>query len=259
VRACYLLAVVLLAGCPQQDAAELADDGVDDPAPDVECGVDADCAPAAASCCECPTFALSVATGWADACADVVDTCADPSFAEACPLTEAVCADGACALRCQAVVCETACDTGFARDEGGCLLCECAGGSPPASECVDDGDCVRTRADCCGCEQGGADTAVPADQQTDFEAGLDCDPSPVCPGVDVCEPGAEPRCVAGSCALAAAPDPGLTPDAGPDDSPGDTVYCGGPYGACPAGHVCVLNDPSASDAADMGVGACQPA
>ena len=157
----------------------------------------------------------------------------------------ALCGDGTCALACPTIDCTVPCDDGFAVDAEGCLVCACAP-APPAPECMFDTDCVQVPADCCGCAQGGADTAVPAAAEEEHRDGLACPPAPVCPGVDVCEPGATVTCAAGRCALGDGGAPMGVPDGA----------CGTPdLPACPAGQVCVLN---ADDEATLaGVGVCQ--
>ena len=243
------------AGCPTNSAAELADNDDDDSLGANECELAVDCAPAGASCCECPTFALPVSSGWDQSCTDV--SCTDPDYGASCPRTRATCEAGQCALRCTPVECTEVCDA-FGADEFGCLTCDCGPEPPPTDiTCELDADCVRAPADCCGCENGGADTAVAVADREAFEADLDCDPSPMCPGLNTCDPELVPRCLGGACALAAAPDSGLVPDAGPDDSPTDPEYCGGGYGPCPPERVCVLNDPDADEASSMGVGVCK--
>jgi hypothetical protein len=245
----------LAAGCPT-NSAEFADSDDDDSLGANECEIAADCVPAAASCCECPSYALPVTSDWDQSCADV--DCVDPDYGAACPRTEAACEAGWCALRCEPVECDLPCVGAFDVDSFGCLACSCGDGPPPTDVmCEVDAECVRAAADCCGCENGGADTAVPTAELAAFEAELDCDPSPVCPGVNTCDPELVPRCLGGACALAAPPGPGLTPDAGPDDSPADPAYCGGSYGPCPPDQVCVLNDPDADEASSMGVGVCR--
>jgi hypothetical protein len=107
---------------------------------------------------------------------------------------------------------------------------------------------VRAQADCCGCERGGSDTAVPASQLPGHLAGLMCTGDEACPGVSTCTAGATPRCQVGRCVLAApTTDPGAPAGA-----------CGRPeLPPCPPGEVCVINE---SDAAgDLGVGVCRPA
>jgi hypothetical protein len=252
------VALLTLAAACQQ--ASEADSGGDDdalPDPSDSCTRDEDCLPAGASCCDCPTFALHVDSGWADACEDVA---CEPSMA--CPEVEAVCDQGVCALRCQVVECSQVCEGGFRGDELGCLTCEC-NDAPAAPDCAIDADCVRVPADCCGCARGGEDTAVPADEAPNYGEALECEDDPACPGVDVCEAGLVPACLAGTCELVAAgvgePPPGM--DAGTDDpGPTDGAECGTPdRPPCPEGQVCVLNDPEADDATDHRVGVCRPA
>lgn len=221
---------------------------------DAVCLVDGDCVAAASTCCECPTFAVAAGAGYHDACEEV-----ECEPAQGCPALEAACEVGQCALRCAPVVTETLCDVGFSRDAAGCLVDECAlpPSAPPA--CERDADCVQVAADCCGCERGGEDTAVAADQVAAHEAALDCPDEPACPGVNVCSPGAAPRCLRGQCVLAdeGETDEGPGPDggAGPDHAD----LCGtDDFGACPAGEVCVLNAADAPEAASLDVGACRP-
>ncbi|RMH43060.1 MAG: hypothetical protein D6689_06215 [Deltaproteobacteria bacterium] len=245
------LALAAAAACAGR-AAESAPDGPDDAVPGAaECGSDADCEPAGPDCCTCPTFALPVAEGWGAACAGVVGECADPRTPAACGV-EARCEAGSCALACAPVVCEIDCGAGYARTDAGCLTCACAAGEPPAADCATDADCVRVPADCCGCARGGADTAVPAADADAHRAGLGCDGTEPCPEVDVCEPGASARCDSGHCALVA----GAT-DGGADAGAGVPRRCGGGFGSCPPPAVCVLNDPSDSEASERGVGTCR--
>jgi hypothetical protein len=155
---------------------------------------------------------------------------------------------------CSQVVTERQCERGFASDTFGCLLDQCAaledGPGTRDGECQEDLDCTQVPADCCGCQRGGADTAVHVDDAADHLAHLGCSPDPACPGVDVCEPDAVPMCVAGQCHL-------VTSGADGGSGPGATL-CGSPEtGACPAGTVCVLNHPEASEATQLGVGSCQ--
>jgi hypothetical protein len=147
---------------------------------------------------------------------------------------------GGCVLACAPKVCSNSCPDGFALDPSGCLTCTCALLATPT--CTIDSDCVRTRADCCGCLRGGADTAVPSADQSAYDASLMCPAQPVCPQVDSCDPTMFPRCIAGGCVLTTATPAGA---------------CGRPdLPACPPGSVCTIN---ASDAATMqGVGVCLP-
>jgi hypothetical protein len=110
-------------------------------------------------------------------------------------------------------------------------------------ECDGDADCVRVRDDCCGCENGGADTAVAAGDAAAHDAALMCPASPACPGGNSCAPDLAARCVQGMCSLVAGPLP--------------AGACGrADLMACPEGQFCYVN---ASDQATMhGVGVCQP-
>lgn len=256
----FALAVATLGaapGCPRAES-ELAGTDEDDgagAAPSQDCQVDADCAPAGSSCCECPSYALPVADAWQDSC-DEVDC--DGAETGQCPLTEAVCEAGACVLQCQAAACEMTCAGGFSADAFGCLVCACADPSPPGDyQCTVDDDCVQVAADCCGCARGGEDTAVPVADVGAFEGALDCTDDAICPGVDVCDSSLVARCVGGVCALAAEPGTGFGADAGPDENPTDPQYCGdSALPACPDELVCVLNDPAHRDATAAGLGVC---
>ncbi len=256
--------LIALGGCPN---SALEGDSIGDPPPGQGvCEDDFECIPAGASCCDCPTFALPTASGWAESCEDV--SCDVPGN---CPATEAVCYQGSCILRCRPIQCEITCESGFATDEFGCLLCpasadDCPTDAPTAPGCEFDSDCVQVPADCCGCGRGGADTAVLAAEVDDFLGGYDCGDTQVCPEVDVCDPDMTPRCLAGICQLGAQPldyngDAGVGCE-GTDGGCEDGVapqYCGAAdYPACPDGQVCVLNDPDANEANQSGVGVCQP-
>lgn len=235
-----VLAALAGAGCFTRSAALGVDDddaGDDDAAP-TACVIDTDCVGAGASCCGCPEYAVSATSSYAMACEDV--NCPPPaSDCSAVPR----CDDGACVLACATVVCETTCPGGFAVDAAGCLACACST-DPYVPECSSDGDCVRVPADCCGCALGGADTAVPAGQETDHRDSLGCSGTPVCPGVDVCTPGETAQCEGGRCML------GTTRGALPPGA------CGTPdLAPCPAGQMCVLN--SDGSATNAGVGVCQ--
>lgn len=205
------------------------------------CSVDADCALAGPSCCACPTYALPVANGFTDACGGV--ECPMPS---SCAPLVARCDQRTCVAVCAPVACDLVCAGGFAVDATGCLACACAGGQG-GDECRVDGDCARAPADCCGCDRGGLDTAVPANRLADHLAGLMCAGTEACPGVSTCATGASASCQLGRCVLVApATDPGPPPG-----------VCGRPeLPPCPAGQVCRIND---SDAANpLGVGVCRP-
>src|SRR5690606_34537172 len=84
-----------------------------------------------------------------------------------------------CELACKPLACEqigAPCAYGYAADANGCLTCACA--EPEPNGCVADVDCARTRADCCGCQQGGFDTAVLAAERASFDAMLMCPAAP---------------------------------------------------------------------------------
>jgi hypothetical protein len=219
------LAAVALAAC-QQSLASPSTKG-DGFAP-AECSEDRECVAAAATCCDCPTFAVRAADPAQRACGSVM-----------CPMNQcpnnvqAACRSGACTLVCAQLACPTTCATGYAMDADGCLACTCA--EPAPDGCTSDGDCVRVRADCCGCDHGGEDTAVAA---VDAAA-------PACPSMNPCDPSAAPHCLAGHCELS---DPSATLPPG---------ACGRPdLPACPAGSVCVINGNGSADM--QGVGVCTP-
>ena len=250
------LALLLVAGCTSSSGENLAaDEGRDDDGSDsgggaggnpevAECDIAADCVPANSTCCECPAFAVPAASGYEEACADVA---CDPEPA-GCSATEPACTDGRCALVCMQVLTERICPSGFARDDFGCLLDACADAGD-AAECDRDEDCVEVPADCCGCAAGGSDTAVPAGSEGDYHDGLNCPPAPSCPGVNVCDPEAAPRCIAGTCQLSPPPS---------SDGGATSVLCGtADSPPCPEGQVCVLNHPDAPDATQVGAGSCQ--
>lgn len=232
--------VCLLVGCHRN--AELSsapgeDDGAGGGAPGAglsACLEDRDCVAAAATCCDCPEFAVNVGDPAHRACTGV--TCPGQRGCE--PNVRAACDQGDCVLACVELACPVSCPSGYAIDPTGCLSCTCA--APEPGGCAADADCVQTRADCCGCAQGGQDTAVVASERASYDAMLGCPAAPACPAVDVCEPEAAPRCVQGRCELTSGLPPGAC---GRADLP-----------ACPAGAVCTVN---ASDAASMqGVGVC---
>src|SRR5436853_5642753 len=89
------------AGCPGGGSKSLGadnsgDDGAGGGAPPRGCFRDTDCALAAATCCDCPAFAVSSTDPTVKACAGVM--CPMPSF---CPdNVEAQCNDGQCELAC---------------------------------------------------------------------------------------------------------------------------------------------------------------
>jgi antistasin family protein len=234
-----LVAVGAPAGCVGSiDATVGADDNNPQGAPGSPfCSEDVDCVLAGPTCCGCPTFAVTKSDPVARACSNVE-----------CPLSE--CAesviarcneDQRCELACAPRACDPAgapCAYGFAADTNGCLTCECA--VPAAGGCSTSTDCTRTRADCCGCLQGGRDTAVLAAARAGYDAALACPSMPLCPGINTCTTD-EPTCVQGRCELLS---PTLPVGAcGRSDLP-----------PCPAGTQCIVN---VSDQANMhGVGVC---
>lgn len=208
------------------------------------CFEDTDCVLAGSTCCDCPTYAVPVGSGWAETC-DNVDC---PAPGGSCPALEARCVESACVATCGITACDLSCPGGFVADAAGCLACACAPTNAPA-QCQLDTDCVQTRADCCGCARGGADTAVAVAELDSFEAGLGCpdDATTVaCPEVVTCDAALTARCVGGVCQLASG---NLTP---PDQPAG---ACGRPdLPPCPPGTRCVLNQDS--EANPLGVGVC---
>lgn len=201
------------------------------------CADDGDCVAAGATCCACPTFAVQADDPAVLACEGIPcpgdDSCAGN--------VRAACEAGQCVLACVPMECPLDCPSGFAVDATGCLTCACAPGD--LGGCVEDTDCVQTRADCCGCAQGGEDTAVPAADLSAFDQSLQCPPAPACPSVDTCDADAAPRCVQGRCQLLTGELP--------------SAACGRPdLPPCPAGTVCSVNT---SDLANQyGVGVCSP-
>ncbi len=247
--------VALCGGCifgSQSEASDL--NGLDDPTLPDECAVDDDCVPAGPSCCEAWTHAVPKSSGWEDSCEDVGTQCGEVSQ----PAAAASCQAGSCVLQCTPVVCDQTFENGYATDSLGCLQCQGAGSAPPETvECQADADCVRVNADCCGCANGGSDTAVPADQLDGYLGGLDCGSSPACPGVDVCQADLVPRCLNNTCSLLPQTNPDFSPDAGGGLTGGMTLCGSADLPACPDGQVCVLNAPGADDANMNGLGVCQ--
>jgi hypothetical protein len=243
-----LALVVTLAACSgggRGDAQAVPDDdanGGDDTdgsagtAP--RCFEDSDCALGAPSCCSCPSYATSADDPGITGCDGVT-----------CPM-EPVCGDNVkaacdpavgCVLRCVEMPCANNFAGGYAMDTAtGCLACM-APAATSLGECTVDSDCVETRQDCCGCAEGGEDTAVPVTDRANYDVALHCSASPSCPGVNVCEMGAAARCVQGSCTLTAAQLPANA--------------CGRPdLVDCLPGQTCILNrDPQATE---LGVGVC---
>lgn len=238
----HLLLLALLTGCfqtsaeleaPAQEDDMGAGSGSGAPA-NLQCREDSDCVPAAATCCECPTFATRADDPGAASCSEV--ECGE---LECAATASAVCTNGSCALACAPLACETSCPDGYARDPNGCLTCACA----PVVEdgCEADSDCARTAGDCCGCARGGIDVAVPAGTEQAYQNMLGCSGEEPCPDVNTCRSGDAPQCVQGSCALV---------------GPLPAGACGRPdLPSCGAGATCTVN---ANDQADMhGVGICQ--
>jgi hypothetical protein len=239
LRVAVTACLAFWAGCvftASEDGADLAPD--DDVQGDLGCAVDSDCTLAGPSCCECPTFAVRADSGWDETCEAV--HCPTPT---SCPAFVARCDRGVCTAACAPTACDISCPTGFAVDAAGCTTCECANGGAPSS-CQVDTDCVRVPADCCGCDRGGTDTAVPASVRDDYVNGLGCTGNESCPGVSTCNPGDAPHCSGGQCVLGGG--------AAPPPPPGE---CGRPdLPPCPDGLVCVIN---AMDS-EAGTGRCEP-
>lgn len=242
----FVVLAVLLGGCfgTSVEKTLAADDDADPNAPPGEtsfCADSSDCVLAGATCCECPTFATSLADPKYGAC-DAVDC-----GMTVCPTNvEAKCEANTCVLACAQLECLD-CPVGYFREANGCLSCTCSD-RPPQSQvnaCTFDADCTRVRKDCCGCANGGEDTAVASSDAAAFDQSLNCSATPSCPGAmnQACDPSAQPRCVQGQCALVSEPFPA---DA-----------CGTPdLPACPAGTVCRIN---VNDSASLyGVGVCRP-
>lgn len=255
VRAPLLVLLIALCGCPQSlGSRELNDDSAGGGAGSgsgsngegggqslpPNCSIDSDCMVAGPKCCDCPTHAVPDDDPAQNACLDVdcgPMSCGSP--------TMAVCDAGHCALACAPVACDgsVVCPAGFATDANGCLTCECAGTADIGGECTGDSECARVQDDCCGCNNGGDDTAVPTSQVATHNAMLACPANPICPGGNTCAADLAARCVQGTCSLVAGPLP--------------MNACGrGDLPACPGGEACYVN---ASDPATMhGVGICQP-
>ncbi len=239
MRASFLMLLVL-AGCPQ--ASEMVEnaapfDGGAFGSGAIQCMSDEQCVPAAPTCCECPTFAVSSNDPLNSACSNI----ACPMPMQACPTNvKAACsADGFCELACVATSCPASCPNGYAMDANGCLTCDCA--PTVAGGCQADGQCVEVPADCCGCARGGVDTAVLAPNADAFENNLNCPMDPQCPTANTCAPSATPQCIQGQCTLST----GVLP----------ATACGrADLMACPSPQVCTIN--SDPDATVEGVGVC---
>jgi hypothetical protein len=247
VRASLLLALLAVLAAPAACVGSIGTSGEFEPDPNPSaapssCAVDDDCVPAGLTCCGCPTFAVMTSDPVARACSNVSGPgCPPPECSE--NVIARCSEERRCELACKPAACEAAaqsCAYGFAADMNGCLTCACA--APEPGGCMADTDCVRTRADCCGCKQGGFDTAVLTADQKTYDATLMCPPSPACPGIETCTAD-EPTCVQGRCELVS---PDLPAGAcGRSDLP-----------LCPEGSQCLVN---VSDQANMhGVGLCGP-
>jgi hypothetical protein len=247
MRSVVLLALLLGAvGCDVRatDALSADDDGDGNGsggagASPQECVIASDCVPAGPKCCDCPTHAVPASDPTQKACAAV-----DCAPAQCGSPMEADCLSGRCELVCSPVACEgnISCPNGLATDANGCLTCECAPTSG-ATQCSLDTDCARVKDDCCGCEMGGMDTAIPQSEVATHEAELGCSANPSCPGFSTCAPALTARCVQGECALVSG---GIPANA-----------CGrADLAACASSETCTVN---ANDQATMyGVGVCQP-
>ncbi|HVV84046.1 MAG TPA: hypothetical protein VHE35_13315 [Kofleriaceae bacterium] len=226
-------------GCfSEQDAgAQAPDDGA------FACAEDADCVLAGPSCCACPTFALPGDSGFAGACDGVTCPMTPPS---ACAPLVARCDHGACMAECAPRSCDLTCAGGFVVDATGCLACACASGDAP--ECTADTDCVRVPADCCGCDRGGSDTAIPVNRADQHAMDLMCSGDEACPGVSTCDSATEARCQLGRCVLSSATTEPEVPPPG---------ACGRPeLPPCPPDEVCIINDDD--QAGPLGIGVCRP-
>lgn len=229
---------MLLAACPQGDTelAAVGDDkGIDPNAPATECFDASDCELAGKSCCECKSFALPASDPKLSACDNV--PCPPPNMT--CPKIHATCDRGKCVVACEPQAITMSCVDGFASDMAGCLIDACA---QPKTDCTIDSQCVRTRADCCGCVRGGKDTAVPTATRGTFDTSLNCTGSASCPEVDTCVADETAQCAQGECRLIAGDIP---PQA-----------CGRPdLPACPVGKTCTVNADTTAD--KHGVGVCR--
>jgi len=236
----FMLVSAVSAGCPSS-AADASFEGGGDAGGSgnaaAECSLDSDCQPAAAKCCDCPTYATPKTASDIQACAGVmcpVSTC-PANVRPACSN------DGRCELACVAMACTESCADGFAVDDNGCLTCQCAQVATRA--CLASSDCTRVAADCCGCVNGGVDTAVPTAGVASHHASLDCPSSPSCPAGNSCQADLVPACIQGACDLVA---------------PLPAAACGRPdLPACPSAQVCTVNADSAATA--QAVGECEPA
>jgi len=247
----FLLALVtLIALSPAcfSSASELSAPGDDfdptDPGsvPNDECVIADDCVLTGPTCCDCPTFALPIDDPKALAC-EAVGCDNDTSICAT--NVEPACDTGRCVMACAPLSC-LECPNGYLTEPNGCLSCTCA--PPPSTmpKCVEDSDCARVRNDCCGCGNGGEDTAVATADAVRFDQGLNCPSTPQCPGQTnleeaTCGSDFEPRCVRDACVLLDAEMP--------------SNACGrADLLECPAGQTCQINvDPAAGQ---YGLGIC---
>ena len=239
MRSLLVMLVVALAGCPAgslDDKSVGNGTGSDDMGGEgaiPECSADSDCATAGLKCCDCPTYAVPERDPTVNACMGVMcpmSTCPDN--------VRAACSGGQCVLACKPLACDLTCADGFMIDATGCEECACAPSA--ALGCTSDGDCVRVRADCCGCAGGGTDTAVARGDAAAHDAALMCPSNPSCSGVDTCAMDQAPACVQGTCELV---------------SPLPAGACGrSDLMACPQGQICTLN--ADDGATDRGLGVC---
>jgi antistasin family protein len=240
VLALFAVLVGATAGCPvaSLDAQAGDDHGGGSGSAKGLCFEDVDCVLAATKCCECPTFAVPRNDPAHAACDGVM--CPDPQQTSCPNNVVAVCLVDHCELSCAKVACSNTCEFGYRKDANGCLSCDCA---TPATECSLDTQCIETRADCCGCKRGGADTAVLASAQASYDGKLMCSATPSCPNVDTCKANQVPKCIQGACALVAAQ---LPPNA-----------CGRTgLATCAATETCLVN--ADDEATRQGVGICSP-
>jgi hypothetical protein len=201
----------------------------------IACTSSTDCTLAGATCCACPSYAIASDDPSVTACGGV--SC---PFQECAGNVQPSCVAGSCEMTCLPMPCDASCPSGFLLDPDGCLTCACAA----PDDCGSNGDCVDTRADCCGCALGGSDTAVVTGTPP-----LACPADPQCPGDDTCDTTAQALCVAKRCFLLTATDLAL---------PAGTTLCGRGAGSstCPDGSVCTINQlPQASV---QGAGVCLP-
>ena len=237
MRSLFVLLLVTLAACPQGGAelnAKGGDDLGDPNSPAPSCADDTDCELAGKTCCECKTFALPVGDPKLGACDNV--QCPPPQAS--CSKIRAACERNQCVVKCDPQVVTKSCTDGYAKDMAGCLVDACA---QAKTDCTTDNQCVRTRADCCGCLRGGKDTAVPLATRSSYDMGLNCGSSnSSCPEVNTCA-AETAQCAQGECRLI---EGAIPADAcGRADLP-----------ACPVGKTCTVNANATAD--KHGVGVC---